>query len=498
MRAVAYLQSRPEVDGTKIGITGASGGGNQTMYAGAFDDRFGAVVPCCSVGTYDSYLTTACCMCEVVPTGLAITEEWGVLGSVAPRGLMVISATKDAFQFSVGEAQKSLERVQPVFDVTGRPARLKHAIFDWHHDYSQPMRELMYGWMTQQLKGKGDGSPIAEPPLDVQDPERIRCFPGDSRPAEWLTLPQFAAREGRALLASWQPPATDVDWERRATEMRTTLIERTLGGLPVPAQVDFERLEVQDTNAATETRWTFVPEPGLELNAVCEHSSGGPDRTAVLLNLEGGAAARQSPLADALRTDGWNVVTLDLRATGARAWPNDTIMRSPDHNTAQWAMWIGRPLLGQWTNDVLQLVDTLELAIGGGVGPVTIIGQGPAGLVALCAAAADDRQKIAQVATVGTLVSYISDVPYEGQRVGIMAPGMLRDVGDIPHLAALALPRRVVIAGGVTGGGQVLDDPQLRSAFDATKQLADLSGRADALTIVPDASQLVLSLGSGN
>src|SRR4029079_12283016 len=94
MRAVDYLLTRPEVDGSKIGITGASGGGNQTMYAGAFDDRFGAVVPCCSVGTYDSYLTTASCMCEVVPTGLAITEEWGVLGLVAPRGLMIISATK--------------------------------------------------------------------------------------------------------------------------------------------------------------------------------------------------------------------------------------------------------------------------------------------------------------------------------------------------------------------------------------------------------------------
>jgi hypothetical protein len=421
-----------------------------------------------------------------------------LLAMVAPRALMVISATRDAFQFSVGEAKKSIAAAEPVFKLFDKPKNIHHAIFESGHDYSKVMRETMYGWMTQQLKGKGDGSPIAEPPLDVQDPERIRCFPGDSRPAEWLTLPQFAAREGRALLASWQPPATDVDWERRATEMRTTLIERTLGGLPVPAQVDFERLEVQDTNAATETRWTFVPEPGLELNAVCEHSSGGPDRTAVLLNLEGVAAARQSPLADALRTDGWNVVTLDLRATGARAWPNDTIMRSQDHNTAQWAMWIGRPLLGQWTNDVLRLVDTLELAIGGGVGPVTIIGQGPAGLVALCAAAADDRQKIAQVATVGTLVSFISDMPYEGQRVGIMAPGILRDVGDIPCLAALALPRRVVIAGGVTGGGQVLDDPQLRSAFEATKQLADLSGRADALTIVPDASRLVSSLGSGN
>jgi dienelactone hydrolase len=67
MRAVDYLLTRPEVDGSRLGITGASGGGNQTMYAGAFDERFKAVVPVCSVGTYQSYVGAACCMCEVVP-----------------------------------------------------------------------------------------------------------------------------------------------------------------------------------------------------------------------------------------------------------------------------------------------------------------------------------------------------------------------------------------------------------------------------------------------
>ncbi|MHC4403502.1 MAG: alpha/beta hydrolase family protein [Planctomycetota bacterium] len=49
-RAVDYLLTRLEVDGAKLGITGASGGGNQTMYAGAWDERFKAVVPVCSVG----------------------------------------------------------------------------------------------------------------------------------------------------------------------------------------------------------------------------------------------------------------------------------------------------------------------------------------------------------------------------------------------------------------------------------------------------------------
>ncbi|MFO1092451.1 MAG: alpha/beta hydrolase family protein [Planctomycetaceae bacterium] len=492
MRAVEYLQSRPEVDGSKIGITGASGGGNQTMYAGAFDERFGAVVPCCSVGTYDSYLTTASCMCEVVPTGLAITEEWGVLGLVAPRGLMIISATKDAFQFSVGEAQKSLAFTGPVFEVSGHSEKLKHAIFDWHHDYSQPMREMMYGWMTLNLKGEGDGSPIPELPLDVQDPERIRCFPNDSRPDDWLTLPQFAAREGRALLAKWKTPAFKYEWSARADELRLTLVDTTFGGLPRTSELNVQK-QTPATNDST-IEWSFQPEPGLALRVQSERGRAIPQRTAVLLNLDGAAAARKSPLADQLRAAGWNLVTLDLRATGELAWPNDAIMRAPDHNSAQWSMWIGRPLLGQWVNDVQRLLESLPGAIGPDYGPVTVIGEGPAGLVALCAAAADDRGRIAQVAAVGTLASYISDVPYQNQRVGIMAPGIVRDVGDVPHLAALALPRRVVIAGGVTGGGTVLSEAELHSSYAVTRDIAKTMDVPAAVVIRGDVSDVLKAL----
>ena len=88
MRAVDYLQQRPEADAGRIGITGASGGGNQSMYAGAWDERFAAVAPVCSVGNYQAYLGAACCLCEVVPGALKFTEEWGVLGLTAPRGLL--------------------------------------------------------------------------------------------------------------------------------------------------------------------------------------------------------------------------------------------------------------------------------------------------------------------------------------------------------------------------------------------------------------------------
>src|SRR5205807_1719223 len=101
---------------------------NQTMYAGALDERLRAVVPVCSVGRYQAYLRAACCVCEVLPGALRFTEEGDVLGLVAPRALMVINATKDAFQFSVGEAKKSIETAKAHFKVHGKEERLAHVV----------------------------------------------------------------------------------------------------------------------------------------------------------------------------------------------------------------------------------------------------------------------------------------------------------------------------------------------------------------------------------
>ena len=47
MRAIDYLQSRPEVDPQRIGCTGNSGGGTQTSYLMALDDRIRAAAPSC-------------------------------------------------------------------------------------------------------------------------------------------------------------------------------------------------------------------------------------------------------------------------------------------------------------------------------------------------------------------------------------------------------------------------------------------------------------------
>jgi cephalosporin-C deacetylase-like acetyl esterase len=478
-RAVDYLLTRPEVDGQRIGVTGASGGGNQTMYAGAWDERLAAAVPVCSVGNYQSYLGAACCMCEVVPGALQFMEEGEILGLTAPRALLVVNASRDAVQFSVAEARKSLAKAQPIFALYNHPESLKHATFESPHDYNQAMRETMYGWMKRSLMGQGDGKPVPEPKFQTENPEALRCFPGQSRPDDFATLPQFAAAEARKLLRRHQAPADTQSWRRQRAALLLGLKQSLFGGdFPEP----WHKVPMSVTRTQDQRTITFQSEPGLTLSARQEPAAF-PQRLAILLDLEGAVKARGSSLFAALRKDGWSVLTLDLRATGTLATPHDQIGRAPDHNSAEWSLWLGRPLLSQWVVDVRRLLLALEWYDGKLPKEILVAGVGPAGLVALCAAALDER--ITQVATVGMLASYVTEEPYQGQRLGIMVPGLLRQAGDIPHLAALMAPRRLVVAGGVAGGGPSLAAPELDTAFAFTRQVFGTVGVPNHLQVLP-------------
>jgi cephalosporin-C deacetylase-like acetyl esterase len=477
MRAVDYLRTRKEVDAKQIGVTGASGGGNQSMYAGAWDERLAAAAPVCSVGNYQAYLGAACCMCEVVPGALQFTEEWQILGMVAPRALMVINATRDARQFSVDEAKKSIGRATSVFRVFEKPANVRHVTFESGHDYSQPMREAVYGWMSLHLKHQGNGSPIAEPAMVPEDPETLRCFPGESRPDNWVTIPRFAATQGERLIEKINAQRKDIDskksWLREKRKLRQEL-EKVLGGFPsqVPLQTKMEPVEGGRT-------YTFVPEKGIQLQA--KEQGTGAGKLMIAIDLEGEKNAAGHAELEEARAAGWRVVTMSLRATGELAWSSDKVGRAPDHTTAQWGLWIGRPLLGQWVWDVRRLLDAVTEIDGKKPGDVALVGFGPGGIAALATAALDDR--VTRVAALDSLASYVTDTPYEGQRLGIIVPGILKQFGDVADLAALVAPRVLLVSGGVRGSGVELGFPELRDNYVRAQNAYALLGATDRLRL---------------
>ncbi len=475
-RAVDYLLSRPEVDGSNLAITGASGGGNQSLYSGATDDRFKAVIPVCGIGTYDAYLGAACCVCEVLPGGMTFATTGDLLALMAPRSLLVVNATKDAFQFSVGEAARSVAYARARYEQLKVGDRIKHVSIESGHDYNQAMREAAYGWLDKSLRGKGDGSPVPEPKFSVEDPQTLRCYPDASaRPRTIVTIPRFVALESESLAKSRPALADHAErWEADTDRLKGRLEDTLLGGRPPKCPLELNRKAADDA-----TSLDISPEPGLRISGVLLHSKIKAARVAIVVS-PGGMVGQEHPEVALLLKQDSDVLVADLRATGLGKPKTGVVAGVPDHNEAEWSLWAGRPLLGQWAYDVSRWVDALDISHKGL--PITLVGLGPFGLVALAAAALDSR--ISQVRIVESPVTLAGT---ETQRwaklpMGVIVPGMLT-LGDVGLIAALVAPRPLAIQGGVEPDGTIVNSDRLRDAYRETRSIYAVLNADDKLTV---------------
>ena len=66
------------------------------------------------------------------------------------------------------------------------------------------------------------------------------------------------------------------------------------------------------------------------------------------------------------------MAVVELRATGSLAPKGNRVRRALDHNSSQWAMWIGRPLITQWVSDIRRALDGLGKLIYKGLSLIHI------------------------------------------------------------------------------------------------------------------------------
>ncbi len=468
-RAVDYLLSRPEVNG-KLGITGASGGGNQSMNAGALDDRIQAVVPVCSVGSYQAYLKAACCVCEVLPNALTYTDEGNVLGMVAPRALMVINASKDGVQFSPAEAAPSVARAKAIYDMLKIPQKFKHVVIESGHDYNQPMRELMYGWMTWHLKGEGKGEPIPEPKITLDTPEDLAIFPNpDDRPKGFLTPTLFAAKAAKELIKAsddLKPDHAEM-WTARAIAIRKN-VSAILAYSPPSSEASIKAISVPDAPAGYQYGELPVDE-GIKLQTLHISSKrAASERLNVVIHLEKLDVNQFVAVIRQTEKMGEDVLMADLRAFGVERPKWGGVAGAADHTIAEHALWIGQPLLGQWVRDAVALLQQAKKLAA--TKKIRVIAFGQAGIVAAIAAGMFPEVN-AEFLFIDLPPTFASDTPYgAGTLMGLLAPGILK-AGDIPHFLALLAPRNVTVAGSVSLQGNRLNQKEADAAFAFTSHV---------------------------
>jgi cephalosporin-C deacetylase-like acetyl esterase len=181
IRALDYLQSRPEIDPEKLAVTGISGGGASTLWISAADERVKVVVPVSGVSDLESYVANKVinghcdCMFLVNKHGW----EWTtLLALLAPRPLLFLNSGHDTiFPMDANDRIRArLERLYGLY-TKDTPKLFDIGVTPGGHNDNLELRLMAYRWINRHLKE--DNREVHEPPMTPIAGKELRVFPDD-------------------------------------------------------------------------------------------------------------------------------------------------------------------------------------------------------------------------------------------------------------------------------------------------------------------------------
>jgi dienelactone hydrolase len=335
IRALDFIESLPDVDPKRIGVTGASGGGTQTFMLCAVDDRPAAAFPAVMVST----AMQGGCVCENC-SGLRVdTGNVELAALFAPKPL----AMSGADDWTKEIMTKGLPELRQLYAMLGAPDKVAaQAWLTFPHNYAQPSREFMYTWFVKHLQGK-DGA-VKEAPFKPIPPRELSVYDASHpRPADELDA---------AKLREVMTKASDAQLARLVPKDAASLKEfRRVVGTALRAMVNSELprgILMHNWTESHPTKW-----PG----------QGEGDK---------GILARVCAGADPDHMHGMGELTKQLgkgtttHPTAADHWYGDAVpffWSFPGRTTDQWVLWLhpnGKASLfenGKWNPAAKALLD---------------------------------------------------------------------------------------------------------------------------------------------
>lgn len=457
IRALDYLESRAEVDMSKIGVTGRSGGGAYSWWVTALDDRPACIVPVAGITDLEDHVVHDCvqghcdCMYHVNRQGWDFAT---IACLAAPRPCLLANSDKDNI-FPLGGVVRIHEKMRRIYALYGEAKNLGLFISEGPHADTQELQVAAFRWMNRFLRGTTDPiTAVGEKPFPPPELKVFAELPADQRNTTIQESFVPAADPG-------PPPATLAAWDARRADLLASLRRRCFGGIsasgPLEPQIvadqsaDQQRLRIIEYASDDGLRFAVLlitpaddaPIERITLEVADDAAwqrwvqHHGAAFSAALASCVGPIPAESPADQSALSTvtSGEARGIIAPRGWGPNAWTGDEKART---HLAR------RFVLAGTTVDEGRIFDVRRaiLALRELLAPeaqITLAGKGPAAGIALYAAVLEP----------GIAAVELEDPP-TSHRQGPILIDVLR-VLDLPQALALVFPRRVTLQ--VADGG---------------------------------------------
>jgi dienelactone hydrolase len=466
IRSVDYLISRTEVDPARIGIAGRSGGGTQSAYIAAMDDRILAAAPECYITSFEMLIRSA------GPQDAEQNLMYGIKSGIdmadflevrAPKPALIVSTTRD--MFSIQGARDAFAEAKKAYHAFGKADQLQMTEDDAGHASTVKNREASYAFFQKYLNNPGSSADLD---VVMLTDEELQVTASGS------VIESLKSESLFSLNKKYTGELLDKKERRKKTgpEYTKDLISKVVSvtGYRQPdgkSNVVFSG-RMHRTNYAIEKYLVkgsgdyFIPVLWLK-------PQKGTGRVILLLDEEGKSqAAGKEKLADQLASQGYEVVIPDLSGIGELGngyiQGGDSVIEGIPINLWFSGMLIQKSLVAVRSEEIKILTGFIKES-GSAQGGITGVALGTVTSDLLHAAFIHDQFN--KVVLIQALISYhamIEERLYKPKYILSSVPGSL-PAYDLPDLAEVLSTKGLLLINPVAADGKEIDQARAGAVY---------------------------------
>ena len=293
MRALDYLQTRKEVDGKRLGVTGRSGGGATSWWLAAADERVQCIVPVAGIADLYSHVVEGTTPrlrdgvisghCDCMYFVNSYRWDFGrVMALCAPRPLLLGNSDVDDI-FPVTGYRRLADKVRRIYALYDGADRFQLLETKGPHSDTPELRIGAFRWMNRWLKN--DASEVHDDEPAKLTPQQLKVFERPPADAINVTIQESFVKAAKIE----QPHTPEVArewWKGRAPELLHELRSRVFRNWPDnPPPLNAKLAQDVKRDGLRLRAYDFVGEEGVELRLWLMTADKVDKPTLVVLNV---------------------------------------------------------------------------------------------------------------------------------------------------------------------------------------------------------------------